>query len=177
MQNKIIKRLIVGIILSISCSFSVQASENEKNMNVVVYSEDGSVLLPMGEGKSSDRQDSYARGTIISSAFASITNSGGGKIEILLETLAHRQCDKIRHVGYLERWIEEDQDYEQVARYEFIEYASDHPDERFTALTSLLVIEDQPTGYYYRLRGTHNVYVDGTTEGLSTRTNGVMITK
>lgn len=170
-----IKNLILGILLSFVFASNVQAQEVGRNSNT--SSENDTILLPIGQRESSDRQNGYARGDIISSAFASITNLGDGKIEILLETLAHHQCDRIRHVAYLERWIEEDQDYEQVARYEFVERAEDHPNESFTALTSVVVVEDQPSGYYYRVRGAHNVYADGGTEGFNTRTNGVMITK
>lgn len=176
MNKNIIKKIIVGLLLSLTFSFTIQAQEM-KGENGELNDEEVIILLPPGQNKSTDTQNSYARGSIISTAFASISNEGGGKIEILLETLAHHHCNRIRHIGYLERWVDLEQDYEQVARYEFDEYAEDHPGESFTGLTSVLIVEDQPAGYYYRLRGTHKVYADDGSEGFSTRTDGVMITK
>lgn len=175
MREVIGKKLILGVLFSLFFSFNVQAQEVGVNSNT--KSGNDTILLPIGQRESSDRQNGYARGDVISSAFASITNLGDGKIEILLETLAHHQCDRIRQVAYLERWVAEDQDYEQVARYEFVESAEDHPNESFTALTSVVVVDDQPSGYYYRVRGAHNVYANGGSEGFNTRTDGVMITK
>lgn len=172
------RKIVVGILLLLTITINVQAQTMENLSNVEISDSEASVLLPKGNPQSVNRVDGYARGNLISTSIASITNLGEGKIEILLETLAHHQCAKIRQVAYLERWNEEFQDWDQVARYEFEELAEDHPDESFTALTSLIVVKDQPAGYYYRVRGAHKVWgEDGTNEGFSTRTDGVMITK
>lgn len=117
-----------------------------------------------------------ARASILSTATADITNEGGGKIALLLETLAHVPCDKIRHDGYLERWEESYQDWNQVANYSFIEYKEDQPDGKLTYLVSTVMVEDQPAGYYYRLCGVHGAWANGKGQAFSTRTNGVMIT-
>lgn len=136
---------------------------------------DDSELLPEGARRSEDSQVD-TRASILSSAFADITNDGGGRIALLLETLAHVPCDKIRHDGYLERWEESYQDWNQVADFSFIEYKEDHPDGVLTYLTSVVIVEDQPAGYYYRLCGVHGAWANGKGQAFSTRTNGVMIT-
>lgn len=176
MKMAICKKTIMGLILSMLLSFSVQADEGSE-IWVETKQNNDSILLPVDQRESVDRQYNYTRGNIISSAMSSVANEGGGTIEVMLETLAHHQCDKILHIAYLERWVAEDQDYEQVARYEFVEYAEDHPNESFTGLTSRILVDDQPSGYYYRVRGTHKVWAGETSEGFTTRTNGVMIKK
>lgn len=178
MKKCVWKKMIVGILLAMTVTINVQAQTTDRDAYAATSKNEDSVLLPEEERQSVDRANGYARGDIISTAIASITNLGEGKLEILLETLAHHQCVKIRHVAYLERWNDEFQDWDQVARYEFEELAEEHPDESFTALTSLIIVDDQPTGYHYRVRGAHKVWgEDGYNEGFTTRTNGVVLTK
>lgn len=121
-------------------------------------------------------KNSTVRGSLISTALLDITNAGGGNIDILIETLAHRQCDDIYHTAYLERWDEEHQDWGFIDSFDFVAHQSDNPDEILTALTSVVTVKNQPTGYYYRLQGYHMVSKGKVQQSFSTHTNGVLIT-
>lgn len=177
MKKNVCKRILIVGLFSLLFTMNVQAQTINNSGYIRPDDSEKYVLLPSEQRTSVDRRDSYARGSLISTATASITNIGGGKIEILVETLAHHQCDEIFQVAYLEQWNEEYQDWDQVANYEFQETADDHPDESFTALTSVVIVDDQPSGYYYRVRGMHKVWGGDISESFSTRTNGVLITK
>lgn len=121
-------------------------------------------------------KNSSVRGSLISTAFLDITNAGGGDIDILIETLAHKQCDEIHHTAYLERWDEEHQDWGFIDSFAFSEYQTDHPDETLTGFASVVTVKDQPTGYYYRLQGYHMVLKGNVRQSFSTHTDGVLIT-
>lgn len=116
-----------------------------------------------------------ARGTYISVSNAGITNEGGGVIGISAATTAHVPVDKIRIHIYLDR-LNENEKWIQVDDFDYYFYPEDEPDGQLTIAAIDLEVDDQPAGYYYRVRGTHGVWKNGVSESQSTRTNGVLIT-
>ena len=116
-----------------------------------------------------------ARGNYISSSHAGISNAGGGAIGISGITTAHEVVDKIRIHLYLDR-LDSDNRWTQVDDFDFTFLPKDVPNGDLSEATVSFEVHNQPSGYYYRVRGTHGVWKNGVVETQSTRTNGVMIT-
>lgn len=115
------------------------------------------------------------RGNYISVSNCGITNVGGGVIGISGFTTAHESVDKIRIHLYLDR-LNENENWVQVDHFDFTFLPEDVPDGDLSEATVSFDVTDQPSGYYYRVRGTHGVWKNGVVETQSTWTNGVMIT-
>lgn len=176
MRRKLIKLVCATLAIMGCCANLAYASPNLPNETGEKTNDEISLLLPRSERGSSDVRYIEPRNSIISTAIADISNPGGGKIDILIETLAHVPCDEIRHKAYLEQWSDEIQDWVLVDSFMFVEYKEDHPDDDLTALTSTVTVSNQPAGYYYRVQGYHMVWVGDVSQGFSTRTDGVLIT-
>ena len=107
------------------------------------------------------------RGSIIDTATVQISNLGKGDIGIIIETLAHVECDKIKNIAVLQR--EEDSTYD--AKKE------DFPTEDLSGMTNEFTVKNQKTGYKYRVVGVHYVEANGKGQSFMTKTGGVMITE
>ena len=125
--------------------------------------------------KDAARDIDSRRGAYINFSNSSITNAGGGVIGISGVTTAHESVDKIRMHLYLDR-LDSDNRWIQVDDFDFTFLPEDVPDGDLSIATVSFDVTDQPSGYYYRVRGTHGVWKNGVVETQSTRTNGVMIT-
>ncbi len=121
------------------------------------------------------RSVNSTRGAYISTSIAGITNEGGGVIGISAATTAHVPVDKIRIHIYLDR-LNENEKWIQVDDFDYYFYPEDEPDGELTIAAVDFQVYDQPAGYYYRVRGTHGVWKNGTSESQSTRSDGVLIT-
>lgn len=121
------------------------------------------------------RDTNDIRGSYINFSNAGITNKGRGVIGISGVTTAHESVDKIRIHLYLDR-LNENQKWIQVDDFDFTFLPEDVPNGDLSEATVSFDVTDQPSGYYYRVRGTHGVWKNGVSETQSTRTNGVMIT-
>ena len=115
------------------------------------------------------------RGNYISVSNCGITNAGGGVIGISGFTTAHEVVDKIRIHLYLDR-LDSDNRWTQVDDFDFTFLPEDVPNGDLSEATVSFEVYNQPSGYYYRVRGTHGVWKNGVVETQSTRTDGVMIT-
>lgn len=136
------------------------------------------ILLPEGTVSSKDTVTGVERSSIISSASSEIIDETGGNIGVIIDTLCHIECDEIRNIAILDRLNEETGQWEEQRRYDFKAVKEDFPNTPLTALTNSFTIENQKTGYYYRIRGIHSVTTpDGTGQVYSTRTNGLLITE
>lgn len=176
MKRKTVRLLIMALFLLTVCTSTVYAKENRWNERNKTVNAQDSILLSTTQRHARASKNSSVRGSLISTAFLDITNAGSGNIDILIETLAHKQCDEIHHKAYLERWDEEHQDWATLESYDFVEYQTDNPDETLTGFASVVTIKGQPTGYYYRARGFHLVSKGNVQQTFSTHTDGVLIT-
>lgn len=172
------RKLISILAMSMLLSFPVEASE----INVDRYSynaqQEETVLLPAGTESSSDVMDGVERSSIISTASSEIIDETGGNIGVIIETLCHIECSEIRNIAILDRLNEETGQWEEQSRYDFTAKKEDFPDMPLSSLTNAFTIENQSTGYYYRIRGIHSVSTpDGKGQVYSTRTNGLLITE
>ena len=136
-----------------------------------------SVLLPPEQTRSVIHYRPPQRGSIIAGATLSISNEGGGTIGIYAQTTAYYPLDKCKMRIYLDRWYEDKKSWEMVDYWDITVSKDDNPDSEITMPTVAFDVKGQPTGYYYRLRGLHVVWLGGTSEGFSTQTDGILITK
>lgn len=176
MKRKTVKILILVLILFTVFASTGYAKEYRQNGLKTNGNAPDLSLSPSAQRHARAVKNSTVRGSLISTALLDITNAGGGNIDILIETLAHKQCDEIFHTAYLERWDEEHQDWGFIDSFDFTEHQTDNPDEILTALTSVVTVKNQPAGYYYRVQGYHMVIKGNVRQSFSTHTDGVLIT-
>ena len=81
------------------------------------------------------------RGSIIDTATVQISNLGKGDIGIIIETLAHVECDKIKNIAVLQR--EEDGKWTEVARYIYDAKKEDFPTEDLSGMTNEFTVKNQ----------------------------------
>ena len=94
--------VIAALLFVLSFSFVSYAYEDvpESDWEVCFYYGEDSVLMPENVISSNSMENVQPRGTLISTALTQIFNAGGGKIDVLIETLAHVTVDEIRPVSY-----------------------------------------------------------------------------
>lgn len=117
------------------------------------------------------------RGTVISTGILQISNPGNGEITVYMQTLAHKQVDKTEFSVSLDRWLESDKRWSNVASYTFSYSKEDYPEEDLSDKSVSFNIIGQPDNCYYRLRGIHIVQLGDKVETLSSETDGLLITK
>ena len=150
--------------------------------STIIYSDNAEqeniILLPAGTESSKDVVSGIERSSIISTASSEIIDETGGDIGVIIETLCHVECDEILNLAILDRLNEETGQWEEQSRYQFTAVKENFPNTPLTSLTNAFTIEDQDTGYYYRIRGIHSVSTpDDGAQIYSTRTNGLLITE
>lgn len=160
MKNTFKKIVMVGLICSLMTAVPVLAKTQE-HIDVIQ--------------RDTARDIDSRRGAYINFSNAGITNVGGGVIGISGVTTAHESVDKIRMHLYLDR-LNANNNWIQVADFDFTFLPEDAPEGDLSEAAVSFDVTDQPSGYYYRVRGTHGVWKNGVVETQSTRTNGVMIT-
>ena len=174
-----IKKLFISIIaLTILSVVPVHAEEMENVIKSERAQQENTVLLPEGSENSFDSINNVGRSSIISSASSEIIDETGGDIGVIIQTLVHVECQQIRNIAIVERYKEENDSWVEVARYDFIANKDDFPTQPLTSLTNSFTVENQETGYYYRVRGIHSIStLDGRGQVYSTRTDGLLITE
>ena len=100
---------------------------------------------------------------------------GVGDIGIIIETLAHIECDKIKNIAILQR--QEDGKWVEVSRYIYDAKKEDFPTEDLSGMTNEFTVKNQKTGYYYRVVGVHYVESNGKGQSFMTKTEGIKITE
>lgn len=173
-----LNKLIFNVAaIAILMAFPVQASESQPVMQQIV-TEEQFVLLPSGTVSAKDTVTGVERSSVISSASSEIIDETGGDVGVIIQTLCHVECEEIRNIAILDRLNEETGSWVEQVRYDFTAKKEDFPNEALTSLTNAFTIENQDTGYYYRIRGIHSVTAsDGTGQVYSTRTDGLLITE
>ena len=81
------------------------------------------------------------RGSIIDTATVQISNLGKGDIGIIIETLAHVECDKIKNIAVLQR--KEDSKWVEVSRYIYDAKKEDFPTEDLSGMTNEFTVKNQ----------------------------------
>ena len=175
MKNTLRKLLFTATVCSLVCTMPVFAKTEQKYEETKKVLEESNSIQLENRYISKARGIDNARGTYISSSIVSIENIGNGVIGITATTTAHRPVDKIRIHIYLDK-LNENKKWIQVDDFDYYFYPEDEPDGELTKAIVELEVDDQPAGYYYRVRGTHGVWKTGVSESQSTRSDGVLIT-
>lgn len=167
---KIRKVCVIVVALLFTLGFTCTSYAQECDWEVCFYYGEDSVLMPENVTSSNSMENVQPRGSLISTAITQISNPGGGKIDILIETLAHVTVDEIRHKAYLDILDESDGSWDNINDYLFVE-------KNVSSLTNSFTISGAKTNRYYRVRGTHMVTKGNESQSFSSQTNGVLITK
>lgn len=167
MKKRLLK-MILGITLSIACITPAFGQEIyfTNPLKAVSESVEGSKAVVK-----------QPRGNIISTGILEISNPGNGEIGVYMQTLTHVDIDETTFGIYLDRWLESEQKWLNVADYRFVYNKENSPNDNLTTKAISFNVLGQPSDCYYRLRGVHIVSSDGTREMLSSQTDGLLITK
>ena len=175
MRRKIYTLICAGFIMAMA-AIQVQAGEikNIDGLSIEVADYNTTRLLDenSAEGVAVGIEP---RGSIIDTATTRISNLGKGDIGIIIETLAHIECDKIKNIAILQR--QEDGKWVEVSRYIYDAKKEDFPTEDLSGMTNEFTVKNQKTGYYYRVVGVHYVESNGKGQSFMTKTEGIKITE
>lgn len=168
-----IRAIAYAVTVTMLCAFPVEASNMGQRVTMEKVNRRNSFLTGR-ERYSLGVAYGETRGSIISQATVGITDKGAGEIEILIETLAQKKSDEIRHIAILEL-LEPDDSWTEISRYEFDALKENYPDEDLSGLTNEFRVKKLEVDRYYRIRGIHFVWIDGKSQGFSTSTDALLI--
>lgn len=130
-----------------------------------------SQLLPPSVKSSSATSMGGQRGNFFGVGDLTIINQNG-KIRVAAEAFMKEPVDDVYMTIYLDREV--NGKWSQVAYYDFEFHSKDYP-EGLTTPGVDFTIMDQPSGYYYRLRGSYIAFLNGANEGFGPVTDGILI--
>lgn len=168
--GKVLKTICITVLV---LSMSFPAYARQQNINVYTDISVVSKLLPPSVKESYDYITAITRGNFFAAADLKITNEKG-EIGVTAHSYLSYAVDELYMTIYVDRWIEKENRWNQVAYYDFEFYGKDYPD-GLTSETVEFIIDNQPKGNYYRLRGTYAAIKDGEMEGFGPATDGVLI--
>ena len=116
------------------------------------------------------------RGRILSTAMLTITNEQDGTLYITVNTLAHKNVDKIYQTVFLDQWNEEKEDWVQIGYWEFVRSKEEESDGQLSSYPLELTVQNCELNKYYRARAMHLVEIGDNMEGKATQTDGVLLT-
>ena len=175
MRKKLYTLICAGMIIAASM-MQVYAADTQYINGVSVEEADYSNACLLNENVSEGiARGIEPRGSIIDTALTRISNLGKGDIGILIQTVAHVECDKIKNIAVLQR--QEDGKWVEVSRYIYDAKKEDFPTEDLSGMTNEFTVKNQKTGYYYRVVGVHYVESNGKGQSFMTKTDGIKITE
>lgn len=133
-----------------------------------------SELLPEGVKRDVASEHAIRRGDFLTSTDVIISDEGGGDIGALVVAQMWYSVQEVYISIYLDRWDETDERWRQVTYYDAEFYEADYPDGLSSATVSI-VFQNQPKGYFYRLRAAVAAFDGETVEGFSPVTGGILI--
>ena len=137
---------------------------------------ESSTLLPSTMLFSQDVDSVERRGRILSTAMLTITNEQDGTLFITVNTLAHKNVDKIYQTVFLDRWDDKKEDWVQVTYWEFVRSKEEESDGELSSYPLKFIVQNCELNQYYRARAMHLVELDSYMEGKATQTDGVLLT-
>lgn len=130
-----------------------------------------SELLPPSENSSTAHVQTVLRGNFFAAGDLTIIDKGG-KIGVAAKAFMSQPVDSLYMTIYLDRQI--NGKWTQVAFYDFEFHSEDYPNGMLTPGVDFTIL-GQPTGYYYRLRGSYVAFLNGANEGFGPVTHGILI--
>lgn len=175
MRKKLVSFICAAVMMAV-IPMQVHAAESTKVNGVSIETADYNDSYFLEDGSAEGiAKGIEQRGSIIDTATVQISNLGKGDIGIIIETLAHVECDKIKNIAVLQR--EEGSKWVEVSRYTYDASKEDFPTEDLSGMTNEFTVKNQKTGYKYRVVGIHYVEANGKGQSFMTKTGGVMITE
>lgn len=170
---------ILSILLLCICIYCTPSLAATIKSPVYTGVEEESLLLPVSQRTSNSKFQPSTRGEAIAMSSLSISNAGGGVIGVVAHTFLHKKIEWGMITIYLDKW---DAANEKWVFLEVYEYEFPDGNGASTALDVELNITDQEAGYYYSVRGFHEIEFtneknEKVWETHQTRTDGVFITK
>lgn len=170
MKWKQIAILVLSIFMISSISISSFAIEKYPADDINEPSE----LLPKQIKSNRVSENTIRRGEFFAQADLMISDEGDGNIGAFAVAYMDHAVDEVYISIYLDRWIEEENRWEQVAYYDAEFYAEDYP-EGLTDPTVDITFLDQERDHYYRLRSSFSAVYEYEFEGFSPTTAGIWI--
>lgn len=109
-------------------------------------------------------------GLLLSMCGVRITDEGDGILGVYAYTECHEVVERIKMKLYIDMWNDDANDWSTIKWYDYDWYVEDYPDLHYANVQ--FDVTGLPTGYEYRLRGSHFAWQIGTSiyEGMSTYT-------
>lgn len=171
----LVKGLLVFLFISSMMTLTAFADEFNSDDYPLVTPE--SVILPPERTKAEVWYRPKVRGDIIAVAHLSISNEGNGTIGVFAQTTTYLPIDKCRTRIYLDYWDENTKSWIMENYWDYTFLKENEPDGELIMPTILFNVKARHPGSVYRLRGLHVVWLNSGSEGLSTETDGIKITK
>lgn len=168
-MKKQIEVLIMIMIVLIISPTSVYARDN---YCFAVATSEYSELLSASVKESFVREVGKPRGVFFGVAELKIYNDNG-KIGVSAKAYMKEPVDEVYMTIYLDRLSEKNQ-WIQVGYYDYEFYAADYPNGLIDPGVDFTIM-NQPSGNYYRLRGSYAAILDGEMEGFGPVTDGILI--
>lgn len=166
MENKKWGFLLTLVCMVCFCLLSITASAEGPLDGQVI---DGSLLT--SESNSEDIRELLPEngvqgyGTYLSYGTAAISNLGGGQVNFYGDTVCNRKSDVVKVNLHLQRLV----------NGSWTDYVTKYHTEYDTYSAGAGYYVYVPTGYYYRVKGTHSATKGSTVESTTTYTNAIYI--
>ncbi|SCI56136.1 Uncharacterised protein [uncultured Clostridium sp.] len=133
-------------------------------------------ILLEGELKSENVTDNTARGIRLSTAILSIENEEDGTLHIIVNTLTHKDVDRIYQTVFLDMWDEDKETWNQIGDWTFDKTKEETEDGKLSSNKVSFLVNGCEPNRYYRARAMHLVQWGDDMEGKATETDGVLLT-
>ena len=174
MMKKIKKILGVATIVTMLASNITYAQAFSKR--IISDYRNESILLPSDVYESQNSDYVERRGIILSTAMLTITNQQDGTLYVTVNTVAHRNIDKIYQTVFLDQWDDKEEDWKQVGYWEFEKSKEEEENGELSSYHVGFTVQNATLNKYYRARAIHLVQLGDDMEGKATETNGVLLT-
>lgn len=137
-----------------------------------------SILLAPNQMNSKDVLDASntARGIRLSTAMLTISNEENGSLHISVNTVTHKNVDRIYQVVFLDEWDESKEDWVQIGSWDFERTKEEEENGELNTYHVGFFVDNCVVNHYYRARAMHLVQWGDDMEGKATETNGVLLT-
>lgn len=165
---KVVSIVLMFIVILSNVALAKTSIKSSANDQLNLYSPQ---ILP-----SSMMTIKSPRGEIIASGGLNISNAGKGQIGVFIQTLVHKDVDKIRMKVFIDVYDEKLEDWSSVANFDYTYLSEDYQDGHLSGASESFNVKGLPADRYYRLRGIHAVWKDDIYEHFNTDTYGLLIT-
>ena len=175
---KRLKKILTMVMLG-SMIMSQKVYASESTWQQLPGHHNQSVLLSDDKVEAEDilNVDNSARGIRLSTAILSISNEKNGTLHISVDTIAHKNIDRIYQVVFLDEWDDSKEDWIQIGSWKFERTKEEEENGELNSYHVGFIVDNCVVNRYYRARAMHLVEWDGDQmEGKATETDGVLLT-